>query len=1070
MTSFEKQYQRLNKDQKRAVDTIDGPLLVIAGPGTGKTQLLGMRIANILKKTDYGASSILGLSFTNKAAANMKQRLLDLVGPEADAVYIRTFHSFAAEIMSRYPAYFWRGARLAIAPDAVQLEIIQQVLKRLPGGHPLSLRFAGQYTQVKDVQNSINLAKEAGLTPDKLEAIIKANLAYIDKIESVMSDLGNIRVSTSSVSKIEKIVHNLPDQKIEPLIKPLISLGTIIKESFDEAINRFDQTGKSQPLSKWKQRWLRPVDGQYKMAAERRRNEWWLAVSEAYKKYRQQLHRRGYYDYADMLLEVISQIERRPDLRAEIQEQYQYVLIDEFQDTNAAQLRLAHLVADHFSSSGKPNIMAVGDDDQSIFKFQGAELSNMIGFKRNYPSAQIIVLTKNYRSTQPILDSAAGIINHSSYRLVNSLTGLNKDLEAQNDVRKGQINHLSYRSRPEQLDNLASLAIKELNKTRTVAILARSHNSLRDIAAILLQKNASIFYEQSNDIFEKPAIIELMNLLRLVIAIKSGEKVYASQLLSEILPHPMWQLDSKKLWQFAVSQQQNEDWYLGLLNHPNRQFKTIGRWLSELIKISSHQPAVVTIEQAIGLREGQTMTSPLRDFYISLDNLSQEYLETLSALALLRVMASEFGSSSSNALQNFVDLADLMSQNGRILADTTPFQNADKYIELLTVHKAKGLEFDSVIIVDATADQWSPSAYGRLPPANLPLRPAEDDADDYARLMYVAATRARSTLLIGSYDQSIKGEFVPSSILIEHLDTKTMPALSDNKLINVLENSFKWPRLEQVNERQLLKPRLADYSLSVTHLINFLDIARGGPRRFLDRNLLRLPEIKTPSQSLGTAVHSALQLAQNLVNINKFSLDGVIKKFEQALSLEDLTLSDKAKQQAMGIRILKQLFSDLRFKPVKGAQPEYVVSGARIGQAIINGQLDVLQKTETNIIITDYKTGRPLSSLNAKSGDEGLKAWRHKLQLTYYALLVQLQPHFKNNLPLVGQMLYVESRSKKDLIRTYQPNPEELTRLSSLIQIVWQHIMDLNFPDISAYQNSLVGVRQFENDLLSGNI
>src|SRR3989344_7349350 len=128
MGQFEHECKKLTARQKQAVDYLNGPLLVIAGPGTGKTQLLSARVANILKSTDVYPDNILCLTFTNKAADNMAQRLQELIGRDAQAVNVKTFHGLAADVMNRYPEYFWRGARLDIAPEAVQAEIIQQVL------------------------------------------------------------------------------------------------------------------------------------------------------------------------------------------------------------------------------------------------------------------------------------------------------------------------------------------------------------------------------------------------------------------------------------------------------------------------------------------------------------------------------------------------------------------------------------------------------------------------------------------------------------------------------------------------------------------------------------------------------------------------------------------------------------------------------------------------------------------------------------------------------------------------------------------------------------------------------
>ena len=175
---YDQQYKSLNQAQKEAVDNIEGPLLVIAGPGTGKTQLLAMRVANILRTTDTNPSNILCLTFTNKASVNMKERVIGLAGGNSGKTVVKTFHSFAAEIMNTYPDYFWNAAALNVAPEAIQLDIIESIVSDLPLDNPLALRFAGQFTLVNDIQRSIGLAKDAGLTPDKLRAIVETNLSY----------------------------------------------------------------------------------------------------------------------------------------------------------------------------------------------------------------------------------------------------------------------------------------------------------------------------------------------------------------------------------------------------------------------------------------------------------------------------------------------------------------------------------------------------------------------------------------------------------------------------------------------------------------------------------------------------------------------------------------------------------------------------------------------------------------------------------------------------------------------------------------------------------------------------
>ncbi len=453
--TYQQALQQLNAAQTKAVKTIDGPVMVIAGPGTGKTQLLSMRVAYILRHTDADPSNILCLTFTNKAAVNMRERLYRLVGPESRHVTVKTFHSFAADIMNTYADHFWQGAPLTAAPDAVQLEVIRSILAELPLDNPLASSFAGTFTQIEQVKQALKLAKEAGLTPDKLRHTITANLEYIDHIEPQIIDILQAPLNAKKLSDIINKLAQLPPQtKLTDNL--LLPLDTVLQESLAAAVLLDEPIGKTTHTGAWKRRWLQTENGQKGMFDERRRNNWWLAISEVYKLYRDRLHARGYYDYADMLIEVIQQLQNHADMRANLQERYSYVLIDEFQDTNAAQLRLAHVIADHYSNNNRPNLMAVGDDDQSIFAFNGAELSNMLGFQRTYPDTTVIVLEDNYRSSQAILDTAKDIIEQAEDRLVNRDKTITKHLRAQNaPTQSSIISHISYPTHQHQQSEVA---------------------------------------------------------------------------------------------------------------------------------------------------------------------------------------------------------------------------------------------------------------------------------------------------------------------------------------------------------------------------------------------------------------------------------------------------------------------------------------------------------------------------------------------------------------------------------------------------------------------------------------
>ncbi len=418
MKSFEEASKDLNIEQKLAVNTADGPILVIAGAGTGKTELLAVRIAKLIKDGLADPNNILCLTFTNKAALNMRDRLIGYAGFEAQATTVKTFHSFAAELMNQYPEHFWSGARLQTVPDAKAIEIIENILVKLPYDNPLALKFVGHYTQTKSVRSGLKLVKEAGLTPEKLRAIINLNLSYIAEIEPLLIEILNDRLSIKKLDDLYEEVGHLPEIEVSEVIRPLRPLKDVLMDSLGFAIDQDKEIGKTSKTSKWKSDLLQNVDGQKKIVKEVERNNWWLKLADVYEQYRDELHAQGYYDYSDMLVEAITQLEQNDNFRAEVQERFLYVHVDEFQDSNAAQLRLAHLIADHYTAEGKPNLMVVGDDDQTIFKFNGAELNNMLGFERAYKDVKKIVLVKNYRSTQAILDTADKIISHAGDRLV----------------------------------------------------------------------------------------------------------------------------------------------------------------------------------------------------------------------------------------------------------------------------------------------------------------------------------------------------------------------------------------------------------------------------------------------------------------------------------------------------------------------------------------------------------------------------------------------------------------------------------------------------------------------------
>lgn len=1068
MSQFEEEYKRLNKKQREAVEAIDGPVLVVAGPGTGKTQLLSMRVANILRKTDAHPSNILCLTFTNKAAANMRDRLYKLAGPDSRGVVVRTFHSFAGEIMNSYPDYFWSGARLSVAPDAVQLEIIQSTLANLPLDNPLASTFAGAFTQLSAVQEALKLAKEAGLTPEELRNIIKKNIAYIDKIEPLLVDILTPSLNYKNLTKLQDDISKIPEQKLETE-SLLLPLSTSIKESLEFALAEDEGTGKATNCGKWKSSWIQTIDGKKAMHKERARNQWWLTLADVYENYREQMHERGYYDYSDMMIEVLIQIEQNPDMLADIQEQFQYVLIDEFQDTNAAQLKLAHLIADHYSANNKPNLMAVGDDDQSIFAFNGAELNNMLGFQRSYGDTKLIVLEANYRSTQEVLNTARGIIELAEDRLTKRETTITKNLTAQNPPEeKSRIEHLRYPTRQHQHIAIAK-RVKEIWQTEdgTIAVLARKHESLKQLAGILRKEKVPIVYERQSNVLEHEAVKLVYTIAQTAVAISEGNKNAVNLHLSQLLRAPMWEISPKTLWQLAVNNYATPDWLTSLLDSKDSRLSNIGDWLTWLSRSSHNLPVTISLEYILGLKESQYFRGPFRDYYLSLRPASSAYLETLSAIEILRGLANEFATAREASLSDFVKFIELNLSTDRVIADESWFMSGQKAVHLLTIHKAKGLEFDNVFIIDTTEDMWRPKAGKRKSPANLKLQSYFDKYDDFVRLLYVGASRAKSTLIYTSYFADDKGqEILPTPLL------STLPAtmIEQPKItaVETLENDIIWPVLDNKDEKTVLTPRLERFYLSPSSLIDFLNVAESGPRNFKERHLLRLPTERSPQGSYGTAIHAALETAQRLINTSELKLEPVLDRFEQTLLEQHMPPLEFEQYLAKGESLLTRLIKDKQLDLPKGSLTEQKLKDILIDDARLGGNLDSIYISDKNeLIITDFKTGKALSSFDTKDKTKAVKAWRHKTQLIFYSLLAKNSKRFDKAKKISGRMMYLEAEKYSQIELGYEPTDEDLAKIAKLSVAVWKRIINLDFPDTDTYSKDLDGISQFEQDLIS---
>ncbi|MGZ6005748.1 MAG: 3'-5' exonuclease, partial [Candidatus Saccharimonadales bacterium] len=734
--------------------------------------------------------------------------------------------------------------------------------------------------------------------------------------------------------------------------------------------------------------------------------------------------------------------------------------------------RLAHLVATHPSTEGKPNIMAVGDDDQSIFAFNGAELNNMLTFRRTYEGTKTIVLSENYRSTQYVLDTAQSVIEQADDRLVKREADLTKLLQAQSDVKPGDIKHLQFPTRQHELEEIAK-RVQQTWQDRgedSIAILARNHDSLREMSAQLIKLGVPIQYEQQNNVLDHPLIQQISLLAEIVCAIAGGNEDTVNHGLAVLLQHEVWQVSDKQLWKLATDNSTKPHWLESLLEHDDESLVMMAQWLLWLSRQSNKESLAVMLDYLIGFRAGTHMTSPLREYFLALRPIDNTYLIGLSGLQVLRGATGEFVAASGRTqLSDFVRFLQLHKELQRPITDESWFASGDQAVQLMTVHKAKGLEFGTVFLLEATEDNWKPRHIGRKPPANLPLQPYGEQYDDYVRLLYVAATRAKHSLIISSYANDGQGRPLLPTPLITSVPMEVVKANPAESIV-ALEASLGWPRLDPGDERAMLKARLQDYKLSPTALLQFLDVTTGGPQRFLERQLLRLPEVTTPTMAFGTAIHRSLQVGQQLTNKGRFSLQDVIESYESTLELQPMTNSDFKRYLEHGTKTINNLFEKNGYKLLEGGQPEIGISDIDFFGARVTGKLDLINADKDEVIITDYKTGKPLTNFTTRDQTKAVKAWRHRTQLLFYILLTQHSGRYKAAKTYKSRMLYVEAETPSELSLELEATPEELERTRRLISVVWQYVCDLKFPDVRHYKESVEGILTFEDDLLNGKI
>ncbi len=998
-SKFADEYAKLNPDQRKAVETIEGPVMVVAGPGTGKTQVLAMRVANILKRTQMRPANILCLTFSVSGATAMRERLRRLIGADAYAVTVSTIHAFAQSIIEQQPQLFDAWSARKQLSDIEKIRQMNTIIDHVSSQSEL-INPKDPYGKVPELLNRISQVKREGKTHEEL-------LKCADEYDAVMQ-------------------------------------------------------GKSKAGTKAHEKNLR--------AARMFRD-----FTDIFRRYQEMLEATGHFDYDDSILYVIRALEEDDDLLASLQERYQYVLVDEFQDTNGAQYRLIELLTTYRTLPHEPNLFIVGDDDQAIYRFQGANLRNMLAFHERFPSAPIIPLTISYRSTQAILSTAQQLIERNDERLVGHIEGLQKILTA----ASGEKGTAPMLLRPAS-DTAEAWLIADLIEDRMkggilpqeIAILTQTNQELFPVYDVLRARKIPVILRGKDDLLAHSLVLQALTILHAV------EQPNHDSKLSAALGCACFGLSPVDLARLhGLCREKKIHFTDLLLKLPDEQELPL---VNREALTKAHQ-LILDLQAKLPSRTAlETVEHVLRDCGLvpEVSNPAESKLDPRDCA----VIEAFFSFVKKQCLERpHCSLSDLLSEL-KLYGDPTYGQVRLTYelphlttegVQLMTAHQSKGLEFDVVILTNFRDGHWDKRT--RRSMVSIPEdivfgwekeQKSFEQHQDERRVAFVAMTRARRELLFTCPKEMTVGEKArtvsPSGFFSEMGE---LPE-EDGVLRNPQHASLLLhPRSSPMDDalRGYIEERLKTFALSPTALGRFLS----DPREFLLVDILMQPEhfdeSSVRSLGYGSAVHWALrQWGVAKTEGKEFGADQFIGAFDWYLS-ERTILTKKQREDLLAFGKItlpdyfeQRLHASTAFLYAIEREYRARLSDSQIPSGIpLKGKIDRIDlpsATSALATVIDYKAGKPKGESEIRGGIEEGSVSRgqggsHFRQLTFYALLLEhADPLLK---PQSFVLDYIGERGEEPLQRAFTVSDSEKESLRILIGDVWQKIVNLDFTPIN---------------------
>ena len=1010
-----------NEQQQKAIDILNGSLMLLAGPGTGKTFTVIHRIEKMLEN-GIEPASILCLTFSDAAANEMRQRLMKKMGIIASGVDIYTYHSFCNDIIRNNPSQFEMAVGVRLIKDTEKFKLMQECIDEINLKYFVPTR-GDKYYFTKNFIDYVQKLKSRRLNKTQYMAFINSNKTLMPQIKKLKDEIAQ-----------------------------------------REARNEFRNETLKTKIQKIKDK------------IEKAKELWSL-----YELYSEKMLKNNLIDFSDMINFVLDEFEKDKEFLKEVSNKYKYFLVDEYQDTNDLQNAIIfNLVA----GNNEKNIFVVGDDDQIIYGFHGARIDNIENFLTKYPDTKVICLKESNRSTKSILDFSYAVISQDKNRLENNpkftskdiskkLTAVNKNIT----ILDRKVRQLHFGDSLQETNHILDEIVELVNSDNCpknengekdlskIAIISKKRYDLQTYGEILKGKNIPYQIDEGKSIFAiRSSILIYFYMKALDNYLMTSDKLFGL-MLSE--PFKLELRDYNKILheqQLLKNDEPND--FISLMRKLNgwqnpdkiEEFLKTFDYLQDYAQTNSLRNTVVEIINRTGI---------LETFYKDEKNR----MENLMGIKKIIDEATEYGNlDQTRGLGDFVKyLSDCWFNEFDVLTDENPIiQNA---VQLTTYHGSKGREFDYVYLPNLISRNWEDfkvvGEYKLICDEVLEKEEAEKNKDsELLKLLFVGITRAKYALTISFSDMEGDKKNKLTKYLCDFENYDFDKEVFEYKADDFTKEFFRSISKDVFDNQKAfadeIKERIGQIKLSPSRLNDYI----GCPRKFFYTKVLGIDveEANWDNANFGTTIHEILENAV-LVAKDKGEypeIEEIIEQFNIVFNRQRFTtFASKEKFEKRGLEIIKKYYPHFKNFPVDNIEcVEYSFDAVPVGEDCITGKIDRIEKySDGTYGLYDYKTGKYTTEKQIAIGGDK-EGYYNQLCFYKYAFekitgkkvsktgIIYVEDHTKNVYKELcdEDMQYIENKIKETYknIKDMKFNPIKESRDGECKYCSYKHICRLD--------------------------